>query len=120
MALLISCIGDVRRFPSYKQLNAFIGIDLHRVQSGGLKKEDHINRRGQSHTRYVIFEMVRSMLRNKSTIDNHIVDYYYKLKKEPHPKSDMVAMVACINRLNRTIINLVHTNQVYDYSKTAH
>ena len=119
VALLIGYVGDIRRFLTYKQMNAFVGIDLHRIQSGGLKN-DHINRRGQKNARYIMFDMVGSMLRNQATIDNHIVDYYYKLKKGPHPKSDMVAMIACINRLNRTIVNLVRTNQIYDYFKTAH
>lgn len=119
-ALLLGFTGKIARFPSYKQLNAYVGIDLRRTQSGGLKEADRINRRGQSSARYIMFEMIRSMLRNKARIDNHIVDYYYKLKKGPHPKPDMVAMIACVNRLDRTIMNLVRTNQIYNYARTSH
>lgn len=118
-ALLLGFTGKIARFPSYKQLNAYVGIDLRRIQSGGFKEADRINRRGQSSARYIMFEMIRSMLRNKARIDNHIVDYYYKLKKGPHPKPDMVAMIACVNRLDRTIMNLVRTNQIYNYARTS-
>lgn len=82
VAFLNGYVGDIRRFPTYKQMNAFVGIDLHRIQSGGLKKNDHINPREQKNARYIMFDMVRLMLRNQATIDNHIVDYYYKLKKK--------------------------------------
>ncbi|MFT8407024.1 transposase [Liquorilactobacillus nagelii] len=77
LPLLLGFTGKIARFPSYKQLNAYVGIDLRRTQSGGLKEADRINRRGQSSARYIMFEMIRSMLRNKARIDNHIVDYYY-------------------------------------------
>ncbi|WP_283680490.1 IS110 family transposase [Lentilactobacillus sp. Marseille-Q4993] len=119
-ALMMGFTGDIKRFSSYKQLNAYIGIDLRRVQSGDIKKADRINRRGQNSARYIMFEMIRSMLKNKARFDNHIVDYYYKQKSEPNPKPDLVAMIACVNRLDRTIMNLVCTNQAYDYEKTSH
>ena len=33
---------------------------------------------------------------------------------------DKVALIACANHLNRTIINLLHTHQLYNYSKAIH
>lgn len=60
------------------------------------------------------------MLRNQARINNHIIDYYYKMRKPPYSKKDKVALIACVNHLNRTIINLVHTNQLYDYQKAIH
>ncbi|MBB1070565.1 hypothetical protein H5S40_10445 [Limosilactobacillus sp. RRLNB_1_1] len=60
------------------------------------------------------------MLRNKGRIKNHLIDYYYKLKESPYSKHNLVALVACANHLNRTIINLVRTNQTYDYTKDSH
>ncbi|BAQ57924.1 transposase [Lactobacillus acetotolerans] len=64
--------------------------------------------------------MIISMLRNKARIQNHLVDYYYKLKEPPYSKKNLVALVACANHLNRTIMNLVYTNQIYDYQKASH
>nr|WP_269448276.1 transposase [Limosilactobacillus agrestis] len=83
-ALLLGFVGNLNRFKTYKKLNAFVGIDLNRYQSGQNKKGDSINRRGNTNARLVEFEMIRSMLRNKSRIKNHLVDYYYKLKKPPY------------------------------------
>ena len=39
-------IGDIKRFKSNKQLNAFVGIDIKRYQSGHTHCRDTINKRG--------------------------------------------------------------------------
>ncbi|KRM37472.1 transposase [Lactobacillus hamsteri DSM 5661 = JCM 6256] len=119
-SLLLGLAGDISRFDNYKQLNAYLGLDLNRYQSGQYEKHDTINRRGSSQGRAVETDMIRSMLRNQNKIQNHLIDYYYKLKKPPFNKHDKVALIACANHLNRTIINLVHTHQVYDYQKATH
>lgn len=119
-ALLLGFAGDIRRFDNYKQLNAFLGIDLNRQQSGKYQKADTINRRGTSQGRAVETEMIRSMLRNKNKIQNHLIGYYYKLKRPPYSKHDKVALIACANHLNRTIMYLVRTNQTYDYNSAVH
>lgn len=93
---------------------------LPKILTSKFEKQDKINRCGSSQARYVESNMIRSMLRNQARIENHIVDYYYKIKKPPYLKKDKVALIACVNHLNRTIISLVHTNQVYDYYKAIH
>ena len=118
-ALLMGFAGNIERFENYKQLNAYLGIDLNRYQSGTLVKHDKINRRGNSFARTVEIEMIKSMLRNQGRINNHLVDYYYKLKEPPYSKKDLVAQIACVNHLNRTIMHLVHTNQSYDYQQAV-
>ncbi|MDQ8410916.1 IS110 family transposase, partial [Enterococcus faecium] len=47
-----------------------------------------------------------------------IVDYYYKLKKQPIPKKDKVATVACMNKLLKCMHAMVraHTEYVYAYA----
>ena len=47
-ALLLDFAVDISRFDNYKQLNAFLGLDLNRYQSGKYDKADTINRRGSS------------------------------------------------------------------------
>lgn len=118
--MLLGFTGDLNRFSTYKQLNAFLGVDLNRYQSGKFEKRDKINRPGSSQGRYIESNMIRSMLRNQARINNHILDYYYKMRKPPYSKKDKVALIACVNHLNRTIINLLHTNQLYDYEKAIH
>lgn len=120
-AMFLGLVGDIRRFNTYKQLNAYVGIDTNHYQSGKYTKKDKINRRGSKLARYVEFEMIRSMLRTCTQFKrkNHIVDYYYKLKEPPYQKHDLVALIACANHLNRTLKQLVRTNQLYSYKKAS-
>lgn len=54
-ALSIGELGDVRRFEKSNQLNAFVGIDIRRYQSGNYTGRDHINKRGNPKGRKVLF-----------------------------------------------------------------
>ncbi|WP_390496461.1 transposase, partial [Staphylococcus pseudintermedius] len=42
--LLIGELGNIREFKTNKQLNAFVGIDIKRYQSGTSKSRDTINK----------------------------------------------------------------------------
>lgn len=96
-ALFLGFVGNLNRFSNYKQLNAFIGIDISRYHSGTINKKECINRRGNSYARLVEFEIIRSMLKNQKRIQNHLIDYYYKLYEPPYSKHDLVVHIACAN-----------------------
>lgn len=115
-AELIGELGDIRRFSNNRKLNAYIGIDLNRYQSGTYTRQDHINKRGDAHARSILFFTIRNMVRQQAAAPNHIVDYYYRLKKGPHPKQDKVAVVACMNKTVKCLLAMVKANQLYDYS----
>lgn len=115
-ALFIGEIGDLSCFSDHKKVNAFIGIDIRRYQSGKYAGQDHINKRGNPKGRKVLYFIVRNMIRQQKAAPNHIIDYYYKLKKQPHPKKDKVAVVACMNKLLKCIYSMVRNNTGYDYS----
>ena len=119
-ALLISELGDVRRFTTSNKINAYVGSDIRTHQSGTMKKRDRINKRGNARARMILFYTVRNMLKVQKSGPNHIVDYYYKSKKQPYSKRDKVAMVACINKLLKVIHFLVLKNELYDYAKSPH
>lgn len=108
--------GDVRRFTTSRELNAYAGIDIRRYQSGKTFYSDHINKRGNPKLRKLLYLMIQNMLKNQQNTPNHIVHYYYKQKEEPYNKCHKVASVACINKLLKTIHYLTKTNQMYDYS----
>ena len=118
-ALLIGELGDVRRFETSNQLNAFVGIDIRRYQSGNYLGKDHINKRGNPKGRKILFFSVRNMIRQQKAAPNHIVDYYYKLKKQPIPKKDKVAVVAYMNKLLKCMHSMVRNHTKYDYAYTA-
>jgi len=117
-AMLLGEIGDFTRFGNSNQLNAYVGIDLIRYQSGQYTRDDHINKRGNSKARSLLFLIVRNMLRQQSCAPNHIVDYYYRLKKQPVPKGDKVAVVACMNKTLKCLFSMIKNKTKYVYTYT--
>jgi transposase len=118
-ALIISELGDIRRFENHKKVNAFVGIDTRRYQSGNYLAQDHINKRGNPKARKILYFTVKNRIRQQAAASNHIVDYYYKLKTQPIPKKDKVATVACINKLLKCLCSMVKNKTKYDYAYTV-
>lgn len=118
-ALLIGELGDIRRFQNANQLNAYVGIDIRHYQSGKYIGKDHINKRGNPKARKILYFVIRNMIRQQRAADNHIVDYYYKLKKQPIPKKDKVATVACMNKLLKCMFSMARKHTMYDYAYAA-
>lgn len=117
-ALLIAELGDIYRFKTHKQMNAYVGIDIRTYQSGSVHYKDRIQKRGNSRARMILYFSIQNMLKKQKVIENHLIDYYYKLKKPPYDKKHKVAMVACMNKLLKTIHFLVLNDQYYDYAKS--
>lgn len=111
---LIGEMGDIRRFKNAKQLNAYVGIDIMRYQSGNTQYRDRINKRGNKHLRKILYFMVCTMLMAKGK-SNHFVDYYYKLKTQPQKKPHKVAIIACINKFLKVTFQLLTHGILYDY-----
>lgn len=119
-AMVIGELGDIRAFTSHKQLNAYIGIDIKRYQSGKTHYKDKINKRGNKRARSLFYIIVQNMLKVQRLYANHIVDYYYKLKEQPYGKGHKTAVIACVNKLLKTIHHLVINNKEYDYRMSSH
>lgn len=115
-AQLIGELGDVRRFNKANQINAYVGIDINRYQSGKYQRQDHINRRGNPKARTILYLIVLNMIRAQHWEHNHIVDYYYKLKNGPIPKRNKVAIVACMNKTVHCLFSMIQANQRYEYT----
>lgn len=114
-AMMLGEIGDFARFDTANQLNAYVGIDLIRYQSGQYLRKDHINKRGNPKARAILFLAVGNMIRQKAAAPNHIVDYYYKLKKQPVPKKHKVAVVACMNKTLKCLFSMIRNRTKYIY-----
>lgn len=112
---IIGELGDIRRFKTHKQLNAYVGIDLRIYQSGKHHKQDIINRRGNSHLRKILFFMIKGMIMLRKKTQNHIVEYYDKLRTQPHKKPHKVACIACMNKFLKVIFHLITRETTYDY-----
>lgn len=114
-ALLIAEIGNIHNFKTRQQLSAYSGLAPRSYQSGKYEAKDRMNKRGNAHARRILFLIVTNMIRGQALKPNHIVDYYYKQKSPPYSKKNKVAIVACMNRLLRSIHYLVTHNLKYDY-----
>ncbi|MFR0547075.1 IS110 family transposase [Limosilactobacillus reuteri subsp. suis] len=118
-AQLMGELGDISRFDNANQLNAFVGIDIRRCQSGTYLGQDHINKRGNPIARKLLYFTVGNMIRQQHAHSNHIVDYYYRLKeKRPHPKLNKVAMVACMNKTLKCLLSIIKHHKKYHYRYT--
>lgn len=63
-ALIISELGDIRRFSTSNQLNAYVGIDIRTHQSGTMRKKDRINKRGNARARKILFFYYSKYVKN--------------------------------------------------------
>jgi len=69
-------IGDFTRLNNSNQLNAYIGIDLIRYQSGQYIRRNHINKRGNPIARGILFLVEHNMIKQcASALYYRIVDY---------------------------------------------
>ncbi|BAU26446.1 transposase [Aneurinibacillus soli] len=112
---LLAEIGDIRRFDNPKQLNAFAGIDIRRFQSGKTFFQDKINKRGNKHLRKLLYLVIQNMIKQRRFGNNHLVEYYDKVKTQPYNKCHKVASIACVNKLLKCLFYLITHNQHYEY-----
>lgn len=118
-AQLMGELGDISRFDSSNQLNAYVGIDIRRYHSGTYAGQDHINKRGNPIARKLLYFTVGNMIRQQHVNPNHIVEYYYRLKeKRPYPKLNKVAMVACMNKTLKCLLSMIKHHEKYHYRYT--
>ena len=118
-AQLMAELGDISRFDNANQLNAYVGIDIQRYQSGQGGHQDHINKRGNPIARKLLYFAIGNMIRQQHAAPNHIVDYYYHLKqKRPYPKLNKVAMVACMNKTLKCLLSMIKHHTKYRYRYT--
>lgn len=116
---IIGEIGDIRRFKNHKQLNAYAGIDIMRYQSGNTHYQDRINKRGNKKLRKILFFMIKTMITLRKKTNNHLVEYYDKLKTQPQRKPHKVAIIACMNKFLKLVFHLIQHNVPYDYSTAS-
>ncbi|MGG2107318.1 IS110 family transposase [Lysinibacillus pakistanensis] len=99
----------------YEVLRSIPGIDIMRYQSGNTQYRDRINKRGNKKLRKILYFMICTMITLRKKTDNHLVDYYNKLKTQPQRKPHKVAIVACINKFLKMAFQLLTHGTLYDY-----
>lgn len=115
---LIGELGDIRRFQSANQINAFIGIDLRHYESGNFLAKEHITKRGNPYARKILFKCIHNIASASHTNPCHIADFYEKRKRQSQTASTKPHTIASIHRLIRTMYYLITHNKLYDYDST--
>ena len=115
---IIGELGDIRRFHSANQINAFIGIDLRHYESGTFLAKEHITKRGNPYARKILFKRIHNTASASHTNPCHIADFYEKRKRQSTIASTKPLTIASIHRLIRTMYYLITHNKLYDYSLT--
>ena len=115
---IIGELGDIRRFQSTNQINAFIGIDLRHYESGNFLAKEHITKRGNPYARKILFKCIHNIASASHTNPCHIADFYEKRKRQSQTTSTKPHTIASMHRLIQTMYYLITHNKLYDYSLT--
>ncbi|MDO4634443.1 MAG: IS110 family transposase [Streptococcus sp.] len=115
---IIGELGDIRRFKSANQINAFIGIDLRHYESGNFLAQEHITKRGNPYARKILYKCIHNIAAASHTNPCHIADFYEKRKRQSQTTSTKPHTIASIHRLIRTMYYLITHNKLYDYTST--
>lgn len=118
---LIAELGDLRRFSSVRKLNAYVGIGHGKRSSGMITNPEKITHTGNAHARRLIFNVVANMRkawRSGLGKPNHLMEYDKKRRSENSKLASKINTVATMDRVLRTLFNLVKLNQDYIYEFT--
>lgn len=108
-ALLEAYIGDVNRFPEYKRIVAYFGLDP-RVCTSGISKRGHGNlqKKGNPRMRSILFMNVLAMIRFRV---EPIYGFYQCKVAEGKPK--LVAIGAAMRKLLVIIYTMMKKNEPF-------
>ena len=110
-AMIISEIGDIKKFSNPSKLLAFAGLDPVTKQSGNFQS-DHmkISKRGSTYLRYAIYRVAFLIIYNNQTFRNYYLD------KRAQGKGHRVALGHVCNKLVRVIFKILTENIPFNLS----
>lgn len=111
---LIAELGDLRRFDNPNQIDAFVGIDPSRCQSGEKDIRFGISKHGNAIARKILYRTIGQMELVKRIQLCHITDYYER-KKQFSRKGYKKAAIASVHKLIRTMYVLIMNDRPYNY-----
>lgn len=108
-ATIMAEIGDIQRFRSPKQLQAYAGIVPWVHNSGDSLRNGRITKIGSTWLRYATIEAVVGMTRTKKSSD--LKDYFLKVKEN---KNYQTAAVATARKLLAIIWSVLRNNRPFE------
>lgn len=110
-AMIISEIGDIKKFSNPSKLLAFAGLDPVVKQSGNFQADSmKISKRGSTYLRYAIYRVAFLIIYNNETFHN------YYLAKRSQGKIHSVALGHVCNKLVRVIFKILTDNTPFNLS----
>lgn len=110
-AMIISEIGDIKRFSNPSKLLAFSGLDPIVKQSGNFQADTmKISKRGSTYLRYAIYRVAFIIIYNNDTFHNYYLD------KRAQGKSHRVALGHVCNKLVRVIFKVLTDETSFNLS----
>lgn len=110
-SMIISEIGDIKRFSNPSKLLAFAGLDPVVKQSGNFQADSmKISKRGSTYLRYEIYRVAFIIIYNNETFHN------YYISKRTQGKNHNVALGHVCNKLVRVIFKVLTDNVPFNLS----
>ena len=110
-AIIISEIGDIKRFSNPSKLLAFAGLDPITKQSGNFQADTmRISKRGSTYLRFAIYRAAFIIIYNNDTFRN-----FYNTKRS-QGKNHKVALGHVSNKLVRVIFKILTDNEPFNLS----
>ena len=112
---ILAEIGDIKKFPTSKQLVAFAGLDPSVFESGKFKaSHSKISKRGSTYLRRALYQSTVAGISNRVGGPVNEVLYSFYSKKLAEGKPSKVAIIATSNKLLRIIFGVLKNNQPFE------
>ncbi len=111
--ILISELGDIRRFPHPRQLTAYCGLDIAEYSSGGKQNKKGITKTGNKHIRTILTESCQLAL------NPPILSKRLKKLREGQPQEVVDIADRCMSRLHKKSTRMLYAGKHKNKIKTA-
>ena len=112
-ALFLAEVGDIARFNERKEFISFIGIDSVTSQSGIASYHGSISKSGSKFARTILFNVVTTLVQISAHTNKENPIYLFFRKKQSEGKHHYKCIIACENKLCKTIYKMCTSNCTY-------
>ena len=112
-ALFLAEVGDITRFNERKEFISFMGIDSITSQSGIASYHGPISKSGSKFARTILFNVVTTLIQISAHTDKENPIYLFFRKKQSEGKHHYKCIIACENKLCKTIYKMCTSNCTY-------
>ena len=112
-ALFLAEVGDISRFNDREEFISFIGIDSITSQSGIASYHGPISKSGSKFARTILFNVVTTLIQISAHTDKENPIYLFFRKKQSEGKHHYKCIIACENKLCKTIYKMCTSDCTY-------